>query len=153
MPVLSVAQALQGKASGVQIIQNSGSPGSSTTVNIRGMGTINNSDPLYVVDGMPLEDIRFLSMDDVKDISILKDAASCAIYGSRGANGVILITSKRGDAGKIKMDFTSSFSINKFWKTYQLMDTAQWLDTRALYYKGSSYEGLYKTVYNYLCRK
>lgn len=140
MPVLSVAQALQGKASGVQIIQNSGSPGSSTTVNIRGMGTINNSDPLYVVDGMPLEDIRFLSMDDVKDISILKDAASCAIYGSRGANGVILITSKRGDAGKIKMDFTSSFSINKFWKTYNLMDTTQWLDTRALYYKGSTYE-------------
>lgn len=140
MPVLSVAQALQGKASGVQIIQNSGSPGSSTTVNIRGMGTINNSDPLYVVDGMPLEDIRFLSMDDVKDISILKDAASCAIYGSRGANGVILITSKRGDAGKIKMDFTSSFSINKFWKTYNLMDTTQWLNTRALYYKGSSYE-------------
>ena len=146
MPVNSVAQALQGKTSGVQIIQNSGSPGSSTTVNIRGMGTINNSDPLYVVDGMPLEDIRFLSMDDVKDISILKDAASCAIYGSRGANGVILITSKRGDVGKIKMDFTTSFSINEFWKTYQLMDTTQWLDTRALYYKGSAYED-YKTQF------
>ena len=146
LPVLSVAQALQGRSSGVQIIQNSGSPGSSTSVNIRGMGTINNSQPLYVVDGMPLEDIRFLSMDDVKDISILKDAASCAIYGSRGANGVILITSKRGDSGKIKMDFTSSFSINKFWNTYQLMDTTEWLDTRKIYYKGSSYED-YKTQF------
>jgi len=104
------------------------------------MGTINNSEPLYVVDGMPVEDIRFLSMDDVKDISILKDAASCAIYGSRGANGVILITTKRGDSGKIKVDFTSSFSINKFWNTYQLMDTTKWLDTRALYYKGTPYE-------------
>jgi len=140
MPVQSVAQAMQGRTSGVQIIQNSGSPGSSTSVNIRGMGTINNSQPLYVVDGMPLEDIRFLSMDDVKDISVLKDAASCAIYGSRGANGVILITSKRGDAGKVKVDFTSSFSINKFWNTYQLMDTTEWLNTRALYYKGTPYE-------------
>ncbi|MBN1789612.1 MAG: SusC/RagA family TonB-linked outer membrane protein, partial [Bacteroidales bacterium] len=140
MPVLSVAQALQGRASGIQIIQNSGSPGSSTTVNIRGMGTINNSEPLYVVDGMPLEDIRFLSMDDVKDITILKDAASCAIYGSRGANGVILITTKQGDTGKIRVDFTANFSFSEFWKSYNLMDQSEWLATRKIYYQGSPYE-------------
>lgn len=140
MPVASVVQALQGRASGIQIIQNSGAPGSSTTVNIRGMGTINNSEPLYVVDGMPLEDIRFLSMDDVKDISILKDAASCALYGSRGANGVILITTKQGDAGKIRVDFTAGFSFSEFWKSYSLMDTSEWIATRKTYYQGSPYE-------------
>lgn len=95
-PVLRVEQALQGRASGVQVTQNSGAPGSGLNVRIRGIGTVNNSDPLYVVDGMPVEGMDFLNPGDIESISVLKDAASAAIYGSRAANGVVLITTKKG---------------------------------------------------------
>lgn len=95
-PVLRVEQALQGRAAGVQVTQNSGSPGSSLNVRVRGVGTVNNSDPLYVVDGIPVEGMDFLNPNDIETISVLKDAASAAIYGSRAANGVVLITTKKG---------------------------------------------------------
>ena len=74
----------------------SGSPGSPLTVRIRGVGTINNSDPLYIVDGVPVDGLDFLNPNDIESINVLKDAASSAIYGSRGANGVVLITTKGG---------------------------------------------------------
>lgn len=95
-PILRVEQALQGRTAGVQIAQVSGSPGSALTVRVRGAGTINNSDPLYIVDGMPVEGLDFLNPNDIESINVLKDAASAAIYGSRGANGVVLITTKSG---------------------------------------------------------
>ncbi|MEO6133308.1 MAG: SusC/RagA family TonB-linked outer membrane protein, partial [Saprospiraceae bacterium] len=95
-PVLRVEQALQGRTAGVQIAQVSGSPGSGLTVRVRGVGTINNSDPLYIVDGMPVEGLDYLNPNDIESINVLKDAASAAIYGARGANGVILITTKGG---------------------------------------------------------
>ncbi|MEO5907088.1 MAG: TonB-dependent receptor [Saprospiraceae bacterium] len=95
-PILRVEQALQGRTAGVQIAQVSGSPGSALTVRVRGVGTINNSDPLYIVDGMPVEGLDFLNPNDIESINVLKDAASAAIYGSRGANGVVLITTKGG---------------------------------------------------------
>ncbi len=95
-PVLRVEQAIQGRTAGVQISQSSGSPGSALTVRIRGTGTITNSDPLYVVDGIIVEGMDFLNPGDIESISVLKDAASAAIYGARAANGVVLITTKTG---------------------------------------------------------
>ncbi|MEO1654218.1 MAG: TonB-dependent receptor plug domain-containing protein, partial [Bacteroidota bacterium] len=85
-----VAQALQGRAAGVSVTSNSGEPGSGVRVRIRGTGTINNSDPLYVVDGFQTGNISFLNPNDIASIEVLKDASATAIYGSRGANGVIL---------------------------------------------------------------
>lgn len=95
-PVLRVEQALQGRAAGVQVAPVSGSPGSALTVRVRGVGTINNSDPLYIVDGIPVDGLDFLNPNDIESINVLKDAASASIYGSRGANGVVLITTKGG---------------------------------------------------------
>ncbi|ULT26214.1 TonB-dependent receptor plug domain-containing protein [Sphingobacterium sp. E70] len=87
-------QALQGSVSGVQVI-TSGAPGSSPTVRIRGVGSLNNENPLYVVDGMFLDNIDFLNSNDIENMSILKDASGAAIYGVRAANGVVIITTKR----------------------------------------------------------
>ncbi len=95
-PVLRIEQAIQGRTAGVQITQNSGSPGSALTVRVRGTGTITNSDPLYVVDGVIVEGMDFLNPNDIENISVLKDAASAAIYGARAANGVVLVTTKTG---------------------------------------------------------
>ena len=106
-PITRVEQALQGRVAGVQVAQVSGSPGSAQTVRIRGVGTINNSDPLYIVDGIPVDGLDFLNPNDIETMNVLKDAASAAIYGSRGANGVVLITTKggkRNQAGRISYD-------------------------------------------------
>ncbi|MCL6103752.1 MAG: SusC/RagA family TonB-linked outer membrane protein, partial [Bacteroidetes bacterium] len=91
--------ALQGSASGVRVV-SSGEPGTSPIVKIRGVGTTGNSDPLYVVDGMMLDDVNFLNNNDIESIEVLKDASATAIYGSRGANGVILISTKKGSSRK-----------------------------------------------------
>lgn len=106
-PILRVEQSLQGRTAGVQVSQVSGSPGSGLTVRIRGVGTINNSDPLYIVDGIPVDGLDYLNPNDIESINVLKDAASAAIYGSRGANGVVLITTKggkRNEEGSISYD-------------------------------------------------
>lgn len=100
IPTPSVEQALQGKVAGVQVTQASGEPGASSTVRIRGVGTLNNASPLYVVDGMLLDDISFLNPNDIETLSVLKDASATAIYGSRGANGVIIVTTKGGSFNK-----------------------------------------------------
>ena len=86
-PITRVEQALQGRVAGVQVAQVSGSPGSAQTVRIRGVGTINNSDPLYIVDGIPVDGLDFLNPNDIETMNVLKDAASAAIYGSRAAAG------------------------------------------------------------------
>ncbi len=109
-------QALQGSIAGVEITSNSGQPGSGTRVRIRGVGTINNSNPLYVVDGFQSENINFLMPGDIESIEILKDASATAIYGSRGANGVILVTTKKGKAGKTKFSFNGYAGVQKVWK-------------------------------------
>jgi TonB-linked SusC/RagA family outer membrane protein len=96
----SVAQALQGQVAGVQVTPASGAPGSQAVVRIRGIGTLNNASPLYVVDGMLLDDISFLSPNDIQSVEVLKDASATAIYGSRGANGVIIVTTKQGRVGQ-----------------------------------------------------
>ncbi len=96
IPTSNVVQSLQGRVSGVQVTSGSGAPGSGATVRIRGVGTLNNSSPLYVVDGMLLDDIDFINPNDVQSMEVLKDASATAIYGSRGANGVIIVTTKQG---------------------------------------------------------
>ncbi len=104
IPVGGVDQILQGKAAGVTITQSTGAPGEGVTVRVRGTGTINNNDPLYIVDGVPTKDgINEISPNDIETISVLKDAASASIYGARASNGVIVITTKKGRAGKPRL--------------------------------------------------
>lgn len=116
LPLRSTEQVLQGQASGVFVAASSGAPGSPVSVRIRGVGTPSNTDPLYIVDGMPIKDasfgkndnpsgINFLNPADIESIQVLKDASATAIYGTRGANGVIIITTKKGQSGKPKIDF------------------------------------------------
>jgi len=105
IPVSNAGDAMQGKAAGVQVI-SSGSPGSNVTFRIRGTGTINNADPLLVIDGLPTDaPLNNLNPDDIASIDVLKDASAAAIYGSRGANGVVLITTKHGAEGKGHLSF------------------------------------------------
>lgn len=99
IPNASVSQLLQGKAAGVQVTPASGAPGAGAVIRIRGVGTLNNASPLFVVDGMLLDDIDFLNPNDIESIEVLKDASATAIYGSRGANGVVIITTKSGVEG------------------------------------------------------
>jgi TonB-linked SusC/RagA family outer membrane protein len=105
----NVVQALQGRAAGVQVTPASGQPGTGAVVRIRGVGTLNNASPLYVVDGMLLDDINWLSPNDITSVEVLKDASATAIYGSRGANGVIIVTTRRGS-----VDRPTTFSINAY---------------------------------------
>lgn len=113
----NVSQAIQGRVSGVEVVNSSGAPGASVRIKIRGTGTVNNSDPLYVVDGFIVEDIKFLNPEDIKDFQVLKDASSSAIYGARAANGVVLITTKRGEKGEIKVVFSANYGTSELWRT------------------------------------
>lgn len=108
-PVANIGEALQGRAAGVSII-SSGAPGSNVSLKIRGLGTTNNSDPLLVIDGVPTDvPLNTLNMDDVATVDILKDASATAIYGSRGANGVVLISTKKGKAGANRLSFKANY--------------------------------------------
>lgn len=100
-PNTTVEQALQGKTAGVQVTQNSGAPGSSVSVNIRGVGSFGNTKPLYIVDGFPTQDISFLNPNDIESIAVLKDASATALYGVRASNGVVIIETKGGTKNKM----------------------------------------------------
>ena len=103
-PLISAGQALQGKAAGVSVMQPTGQPGGEMSIRVRGTTSFNGSnDPLYVVDGVPVDNLKFLSPNDISSMQILKDASSAAIYGSRAANGVVLITTKAGEKGEAKV--------------------------------------------------
>ncbi|MCG8579913.1 MAG: TonB-dependent receptor, partial [Bacteroidales bacterium] len=128
-PVASAATMLQGRASGVMVTETSGAPGSGLSVRIRGTGTVNNSSPLYVVDGIFLDDISFLNPSDVANMEVLKDASATAIYGSRGANGVILITTKTGNTSDTKVQLEVSGGVQEVWNEPNLMNSEDWLDT------------------------
>ncbi len=120
-PVATVDQAMQGRIAGVTVNASSGQPGQPAEVRIRGIGTVNNSSPIYVVDGILTEDISFLNSGDIASMEILKDASSTAIYGSRGANGVIIITTKQGSEERINVSFDAYYGIQNIWKTLDLM--------------------------------
>ncbi|MCG8580147.1 MAG: TonB-dependent receptor [Bacteroidales bacterium] len=118
--VSNISQALQGEVAGVQVIADNGQPGSSAKIRIRGIGSINGSrDPLYIVDGAPLQgDINAIAPSDIQSTTILKDASATAIYGSRGANGVVLITTKRGQTGEAKVNVNYSYGLQKVEKKF-----------------------------------
>ncbi len=123
-PVTSADQALQGQAPGVTII-NSGSPGTAPQVQIRGLGTFGNSQPLYVIDGVVSGSINEINPNDIATMDVLKDASTAAIYGSRASNGVVIITTKKGRSGKTKLTFDSYVSTQNTPRTLDLLDTNQ----------------------------
>ncbi|NJB82153.1 TonB-dependent receptor [Wenyingzhuangia aestuarii] len=122
----SIAQAIQGRAAGVTVSKSTGSPGATPTVRIRGTGTINNSDPLYVVDGVPINDISSINMEDAQSIEVLKDASATAIYGSRGANGVILITTKSGKKGTPTISYRMYAGVENKINNVDVLNAEQW---------------------------
>lgn len=126
--VLSADQALQGRFPGVQVTSNSGSPGGAVSVNIRGIGTINDSQPLYVVDGMPVNSISYLNTNDIASLEVLKDASASAIYGSRGANGVILITTRKGKTGESRITFNGYSGVQSILNNSKFVNNDQWYD-------------------------
>src|SRR5688572_7841497 len=129
LPVLSVDQALQGKASGVRITQNTGQPGDGVIVRIRGVGTINDNNPLFIIDGIPTKDgINFLSPNDIESLVVLKDAASAALYGARASNGVILITTKAGKRGKAQFNYSGYGGIQTHGKLPGMLNTEKYVE-------------------------
>ena len=132
-PVSGLDQALQGRAAGVTVTSGSGQPGEAATIRIRGIGSaIGGNDPLYVVDGVITSDIKFLSPSDIKSMEILKDASATAIYGSRGANGVILITTKSGGEGKVNISFDAYWGFQNRWKKLDLMQRDEMINTKLI---------------------
>ncbi|QKG80673.1 SusC/RagA family TonB-linked outer membrane protein [Tenuifilum thalassicum] len=123
---LRVEQALQGRTAGVQVISNSGQPGEGFTVRIRGVGTNGTSDPLYIVDGMPVGGIDYLNPNDIQSVEILKDASASAIYGARAANGVVLITTKQGEKGKFSVNYDYSMGFQNAWKKVSLLNAKEY---------------------------
>lgn len=137
-----VQETLQGRTSGVQVVQNSGTPGAAISVNIRGKSSISaGTQPLYVIDGIPMtsgdygqisfegqgiDAIADINPNNIESISILKDASAAAIYGARAGNGVILITTKSGKKDKTRIDFKSYYGIQKVWRTLDMLDAEGW---------------------------
>lgn len=120
-------QAIAGKMSGVQVVQNSGTPGGDVSILIRGVGTINDASPLYVIDGVPVSGgMWYLNPNDVESIDVLKDASATAIYGSRGANGVVMVTTKQAQEGHTEINFDYSYGIQHSAKTYKMLDASQY---------------------------
>lgn len=125
----SALEGLKGKAAGVNIFTNTGQPGGEMRVIIRGISTINASaSPLYIVDGVAMQDFNLLNPNDIESIEVLKDASAAAIYGARGANGVIMVTTKRGNAGKgVHISYDGSVSISSMAKKMDVMNSAEWM--------------------------
>jgi TonB-linked SusC/RagA family outer membrane protein len=127
-PVANIGQALQGKVAGLQVV-DAGKPGDNVSIKIRGLGSINNSDPLVVIDGVPTDlGLNSLNMADVDRVDVLKDASATAIYGSRGANGVIMITTKKGKNGVGHLSLSANFSFQNATKKPSLLNSAQYAE-------------------------
>ncbi|PXX97993.1 SusC/RagA family TonB-linked outer membrane protein [Marinifilum breve] len=138
--VSNVSQALSGSVAGVQVLSNNGQPGAEATVRVRGVGSINaGSNPLYVVDGIPFDgDLSSISSTDIESMTVLKDAASTALYGARGANGIIMITTKKAKAGKARVNFDMKVGVNsRAIENYEVLTSPQ-----------NYMETAYKAIYN-----
>ncbi|TXF87938.1 TonB-dependent receptor [Neolewinella aurantiaca] len=156
VPVTGLDQAIQGRAAGVQVTQNSGAPGGSVSIRVRGIGSTLTAEPLYVIDGIPVVNdngvsrssydgiegnvqsnntLNTINPNDIESIEILKDASATAIYGARGANGVVLITTKRGKAGRSKVSFESYIGTQKLAKKVEVLNLREYAE----YYNGSAF--------------
>ncbi|MDP9960271.1 SusC/RagA family TonB-linked outer membrane protein [Chryseobacterium lathyri] len=128
-PIARVDQALTGQIAGVKTRATSGKPGESLEIRVRGTASISASNsPVYVVDGMVVDDMANISPDDVQSIEVLKDAASTAMYGSRGSNGVVIITTKKGTTGKPSFSFSQYYGVQTIEKKLDIMTSAEWID-------------------------
>jgi len=129
LPVADVTQALQGRIAGVEVTQNTGAPGEGVTVHIRGTGSINSGNgPLYIVDGIPTADaLKILSLGDIENITVLKDASAAAVYGSRANNGVVLITTKKGAKGKTIVTYRGQTGVQQAINLTKMVDTKDYV--------------------------
>jgi len=144
-----VDNALKGLAAGVNVTSNSGQPGAASRIRIRGTGTINNSDPLYIVDGMPIEGgIDYVNPSDIESIEVLKDAASGAVYGARAANGVILVTTKKGKIGKAVVSYNFSQGWQTAWKHRDVLNAQEYMVMKNTGLINAGQEPAYKDPYN-----
>ncbi|HEY4784850.1 MAG TPA: SusC/RagA family TonB-linked outer membrane protein, partial [Bacteroidales bacterium] len=128
-PNLRATQILQGLASGVVVSNASGQPGSGVSVRVRGIGTNGSADPLFIIDGLPTSDagLDFLNSSDIESIEVLKDAASSAIYGARGAGGVVLITTKKGKAGSKQVNYNGYYGLQNPWRKLDLLNSREYM--------------------------
>ncbi|RZJ84064.1 MAG: TonB-dependent receptor, partial [Chryseobacterium sp.] len=144
-PITNPLQAIQGRAAGVQVSSQSGKPGAGISISIRGNTSITASNsPLYVIDGVTSRDASFVNANDIESMTILKDASAAAIYGSSGANGVVLITTKKGSSGKLKVAFNAFTGFSNFWQEQEVLNSEQYVGLmRELGY--TSFGGTYNT--------
>jgi len=142
MPVPNVSQALQGKVAGVEVAVNSNAPGAGAKVRVRGLGSINsNLDPLYVVDGVVGVDGNSLNPNDIASIEVLKDASSTAIYGARGANGVIMVTTKRGRAGATRVTYDGNANVAELTRSLPVLDAKEFVQVyNQMWANGQKYD-------------
>lgn len=126
----STGALLQGKVTGVRVETNSGAPGASVNIVIRGTGTFGNDQPLYVVDGNIVESMNFLNPNDIESVEVLKDASAAAIYGNRAGNGVVLITTKKGQTGEIQINFDAKWGIQSPTSTFDFLNAREYADYR-----------------------
>jgi TonB-linked SusC/RagA family outer membrane protein len=139
--VADVSQVLQGQVAGVQVTQSTGAPGDPIEIRIRGLGTIGDNSPLFIVDGNPTKDISFLNPADIKSLNVLKDAASAAVYGSRAAGGVIVITTKQGISGRSNLDLNYYNGIQKVTNLPTLLNSTQYLNKQEQAWRNAGYAG------------
>lgn len=119
-------KALQGKVPGMMVTTD-GNPSGASTIRIRGIGTLNNNDPLYIIDGVPTKaGMHELNSADIESIQVLKDASSASIYGSRAANGVVIITTRQGKEGKVKIDFNAGITTSKYTTKIDMLNTQEY---------------------------
>ena len=132
-PSSNISEMLRGLSAGVQVTSGGGAPGSSSSIQIRGSRSLTASNsPLYVIDGVPSNATEFnmINNNDVASIEILKDAAAQAIYGARAANGVVMVTTKRGQSGKTEVNFESTISVQSLWRNFKYYDPESWVELR-----------------------
>lgn len=130
-PTTRMEQALQGKIAGVMVTQANGEPGAGMNISVRGVGTIGDSDPLYVVDGIPTKTgLNYINPSDIESISVLKDASAAAMYGSRAANGVVLVKTKSGKEGRFTMDIDAYWGLQTNLKKFDMLNASEWATIR-----------------------
>lgn len=138
-PISDVSSALQGQMAGVEVRSITGEPGQDIQIRVRGAASINaDANPLYVLDGVPVDNLNGVNPGDIESIEVLKDASSSAIYGSRGANGVVLVTTKRGKEGTVKVQFNANWALQQMERKMDLLSGEDWIDF-ATYWRNQKY--------------